>query len=257
MNPIVANAYALLKVMINAPKQEWVTKGAVGLVGMRNRRLQELTGLSAEEINDSVAWLEKQGAVNVLARNMGDNPFDFRWVQRVTPEGKYLYHELGKEIEERESGRFIAASGTTPYAASDGKEREYDVALSFAGEDRPFVRPVADILKKSGLHIFYDEDQQVNLWGKDLGDFLDDVYRVRSKYVVMFISTHYANKMWTNHERKSALSRAILEKREYVLPARFDDTELPGLRPTIAYIDLRGETPDSFSGKIIKKVTQY
>jgi len=44
----------------------------------------------------------------------------------------------------------------------------------------------------------------------------------------MFISKEYAEKPWTKHERRSDLSRA-LEEDEYVLPARFDDTELPGL----------------------------
>jgi len=71
----------------------------------------------------------------------------------------------------------------------------------------------------------------------------------------MFISAHYAKKMWTNHERKSALARALQEKEESILPARFDDTQLPGLRPTVAYIDLRHETPDTFASKILRKIS--
>jgi hypothetical protein len=131
----------------------------------------------------------------------------------------------------------------------------FDVALSFAGEDRLFVKRVASILRESKIRVFYDEDEEISLWGKDLGDELDEIYRLRSRYVILFISHHYANKMWTNHERKSALARAIQEKSEYVLPARFDDTELAGLRPTLKYIDLRGETPEAFASKIIKKIS--
>jgi hypothetical protein len=137
----------------------------------------------------------------------------------------------------------------------DTNEELYDVALTFAGEDRPFVEEVAQILKVDQVKVFYDKDEQVNLWGKDLGDTLDEIYRLRSRYVVMFISEHYAQKMWTRHERKSALARALQEKEEYVLPARFDDTELPGLLPTVAYIDLRHETPDSFASKLIQKIS--
>jgi hypothetical protein len=55
----------------------------------------------------------------------------------------------------------------------------------------------------------------------------------------MFISADYAEKVWTRHERRSALARVIEEGGDYLLPARFDDTELPGLRPTTAYVDLR------------------
>jgi len=61
--------------------------------------------------------------------------------------------------------------------------------------------------------------------------------------------------MWTNHERKSAFARAIQETSEYVLPARFDDTELAGLRPTVKYIDLHRETPETFALKIIQKIS--
>jgi len=70
----------------------------------------------------------------------------------------------------------------------------------------------------------------------------------------MFISKHYAEKMWTNHERKSALAAAIQARKEYILPARFDSTELPGLRPTIGYINLVGKTPDEFGALIVKKL---
>lgn len=57
----------------------------------------------------------------------------------------------------------------------------------------------------------------------------------------MFISAEYAAKEYTRLERRSALDRAMREAGAYILPARFDDTELPGLRPNVAYLDL-GET---------------
>lgn len=132
----------------------------------------------------------------------------------------------------------------------------FDVALSFAGEDRNFVASVAEHLTQNHLRVFYDKNEAIQtcLWGKDLGDTLDKVYRHLSSYVIVFISRDYANKMWTEHERKSALSRAIQVKREYVLPARFDDTELDGLLPTVGYIDLREKTPQSLASIIARKV---
>ena len=87
----------------------------------------------------------------------------------------------------------------------------YDIALSFAGEDRDFVRRVAEILKQDQVSIFYDKDEEVALWGKDLFEWLDDIYRKRSRYVLMFISKYYAQKMWTKHERQSAFARSLEE----------------------------------------------
>jgi hypothetical protein len=60
--------------------------------------------------------------------------------------------------------------------------------------------------------------------------------------------------MWTIHERRSALSRAIREKEEYILPARFDDTELKGLSPDVIYINLSEKSPEDFAQMIIKKL---
>ena len=130
----------------------------------------------------------------------------------------------------------------------------FDVALSFAGEDREYVEKVASVLRDMGLRVFYDKYEAVTLWGKDLYVHLREIYHKRAKYTVMFISKSYASKLWTNHERESAQARAFSEHREYILPARFDETEVPGLLPTIGYIDLRKVSPDQLAEMVKKKV---
>ena len=126
---------------------------------------------------------------------------------------------------------------------------EYDVALSFAGEDRNYVEKVSSYLKRKGIKFFYDDYEKVKLWGKDLYVHLDDIYQKKATFCIMFLSKHYAEKVWTNHERQSAQARAFQEKNEYILPARFDNTEIPGIKPTTGYIDLNKEirVSDHFS----------
>lgn len=131
---------------------------------------------------------------------------------------------------------------------------EYDVVLSFAGEDRKYVEKTASFLRKSGVKVFYDSYEDVNLWGKDLYQHLDDVYQNKAKYAVIFISDFYYKKLWTNHELKSAQARAFVENEEYILPARFDDTEIPGIRKSIGYVSLNDISPIQFAKKIIKKL---
>jgi len=47
----------------------------------------------------------------------------------------------------------------------------------------------------------------------------------------------------------------VLEERtEYILPARFDDTEIDGLRPTIGYLDLRALSPEELGRAILEKL---
>lgn len=131
---------------------------------------------------------------------------------------------------------------------------EYDVALSFAGEDRNYVEKVAHLLKAKGVEPFYDRFEEAHLWGKDLYTYFDQIYRTKARYCVLFLSKHYAAKAWTNHERESAQARAFNERQEYILPARFDDTEIPGIRPTIGYIDLRTNTPGQLVDLIFQKL---
>jgi TIR domain len=131
---------------------------------------------------------------------------------------------------------------------------DYDVALSFAGEDRPYVEEVAHALQAAGVKVFYDKLEEADLWGKNLYTHLSDVYRKRARFTVMFISRWYAQKQWTNFEREAAQARAFGESREYILPARFDDTELPGMLPTTGYVSARERTPDDFARLILKKL---
>ncbi len=131
---------------------------------------------------------------------------------------------------------------------------DYDVSLSFAGEQRKFVEEVADELVQAGVRVFYDDYEKVGLWGKDLYEHLDHIYRRSARFCLMFASAEYASKVWTTHERRSAQARALTENSEYILPARFDDTEIPGLRPTVAYIDLKKTTPHELAALVVDKL---
>jgi hypothetical protein len=119
------------------------------------------------------------------------------------------------------------------------KDHTYDVALSFAGEDRTVAREIAERLRTAGYKVFFDEYEKATLWGEDLTIKLQDVYQHLSRYCVMFISRNYAEKAWTTHERRAALSRALAERTAYILPIRLDNTDLPGLPDVVGYLDLR------------------
>jgi hypothetical protein len=132
--------------------------------------------------------------------------------------------------------------------------RRYDIVLSFAGEDRPYVERVAAFLEDRNIAVFYDKYEGTTLWGKDLALHFDTVYRRQGRFCVMFISRHYAEKVWTRHERRSVFARALTERTEYVLPVRFDDTEIDGLPPTIGYLDLRTLSAEELGAAILQKL---
>lgn len=131
---------------------------------------------------------------------------------------------------------------------------QFGIALSFAGEDREYVDRVANLLRDSGVTVFYDIFEEANLWGKNLYDYLSEIYQDKALYTIMFISEHYARKMWTNHERQAMQARAFQEHQEYILPARFDQTPIPGVLPTVGYISLQGKKPEEFVETIKRKL---
>lgn len=166
---------------------------------------------------------------------------------KLAPDGYQL------EVDSHISGRPIYKAKKIT-AKRFPNQNAYEVVLSFAGEDRVYVEKVAEFLQEHNVKFFYDKYEEATLWGKDLAEHLEKVYSGSARYCVMFISENYAKKVWTNHERKSALARAIEEKEEYILPVRFDKTEIPGIRHTIGYIDLTARPPEELGTLILKKL---
>ena len=166
--------------------------------------------------------------------------------------------ERGWEAAEAAGDSMDASPGAPasqmPAVAMTADNRPFQVALSFAGEQRSYVQRVSAELATRGIEAFYDEEQQIALWGKNLGEELQRIYMDDSYTVVMFISREYAEKNWARHERRSALSRALRERREYVLPVRFDATNLPGLDPDISYLKTEDYSPEALAEAISNKL---
>lgn len=139
-------------------------------------------------------------------------------------------------------------------AVSKGGEEKYDVAISFAGEDRSYAEQLANKLSEKQANVFYDSFEQTDLWGKNLYDYLSTVYSEKSKFCIMLLSKHYESKLWTNLERKSAQARAFRENREYILPIRIDDTKITGIHETVGYIDIKSHSIDEIAEMIMKKL---
>lgn len=136
-------------------------------------------------------------------------------------------------------------------------KKVFDVALSFAGEDRSYAQDLANALDRRGVKVFYDKYEQATLWGKNLYTHLSDLYQNRARYCVMLISKHYAAKLWPNLEREAAQARAFHEHAEYILPVRLDNTEIRAVLPTIGYIRWPPENAETIADKIMVKLGKW
>jgi hypothetical protein len=134
---------------------------------------------------------------------------------------------------------------------------EFDIALSFAGEDRAVVERIAKLLVDCDAKVFYDEFFAHELWGKDLFQHLSTLYRDKARFCVVFVSRHYKDKRWPKHELRQAQERSFFQDAEYILPLRIDDTDLPGLNRTTGYIDLRKSNEWMVVALIMRKLGMF
>ena len=132
----------------------------------------------------------------------------------------------------------------------------FQVALSFPGENRAFVRQVADALatELTRDRVFYDEWYEVELLGVG-GDLkLQSMYE-QADLVVPFFSQYYT-KPWCSLEWET-IRGILLERREddAVIPVHLDDTNIRGWAKVNFGIRLRDRSPQEIAGLIIQSLS--
>lgn len=129
-----------------------------------------------------------------------------------------------------------------------------DIAISYASEQEEYVEAVVVNLRETAVNVWYAPFTPETLWGEDLIQYLDRIFRHEARYCVMFISKEYVSKAWPSHERRSALSRQLREQEAYILPVRFDDSEVPGLNPDVGFVRADDYSPEELSKLIQQRI---
>jgi hypothetical protein len=106
---------------------------------------------------------------------------------------------------------------------------DYDFALSFVGEDRPFAEKLNDHLGDLGLSVFYDMAEQHRILAEDLEEFLGPIYRSRASYVIAILGRQYGERRWTRFESEQfeklfGEHRVIPVWSTQAMPSAFDTT---------------------------------
>jgi len=103
---------------------------------------------------------------------------------------------------------------------------EYDVALSFAGENRDLAKHIANQLLDLDVPVFYDESFESNFLGKAWTKKFKEIFADESRYVVVLLDKHHAEKIWPTFEREHFAPRVA---DEHVIPIYLDDTKFVGI----------------------------
>ena len=134
------------------------------------------------------------------------------------------------------------------------KDFEFDIAISFAGEDREIAEELADELQTKGVEVFYDRYFKGKLWGKELTKYFQDVYGPKTRFVVLLLSKHYPVKKWTGFEFFIMREEAEKRKTEFILPVKLDNTKMKGIKDDVAYLDYQEEGIEGIVGCLLEKL---
>ncbi|WP_394361005.1 TIR domain-containing protein [Amycolatopsis sp. SB7-3] len=133
----------------------------------------------------------------------------------------------------------------------------YDIAVSFSGAQRAYVEEVVRECRKLDLKVFYDLDEQVKLWGRNVITELRKIYSsVNTRYVVPFLSREYLAGAYPMDEFRAALIRAI-DQEDFILPVLMDDVEVPVeyLSPATIYLRSADYSPGRLASAILERIT--
>ena len=116
-------------------------------------------------------------------------------------------------------------------------EKKYNVAVSYASEQRSYVERFVKRLHSLKLQVYYDRDEQAQMVGKILDQELHKIYIQQSRHCVLFLSNEYIKKPVTRYESQIILSETLF-KDGFMYIFKFDDVTLPGLNRNFVYINM-------------------
>lgn len=146
------------------------------------------------------------------------------------------------------------ASGTGPMV--DIRQHWFEVALSFPGEHRGYVKEVAnELAKELGPNAcFFDQYYESQLAQPGLDVLLQEIYGERSGLVVAFVCREYEAKNWCGIEWQKIRERRVGGDEREIMYVRVDEGDVAGLSKLDGYVDARGRAPHELARLVVERV---
>jgi hypothetical protein len=103
---------------------------------------------------------------------------------------------------------------------------EWDIALSFAGENRELAEYLDDKLTFLDVPVFYDANYEANYLGKTWSAKFKEIFGEKSRFVVCILDKRHSDKIWPTFEREIFTPRVASGT---VIPIFLDDTKFVGI----------------------------
>lgn len=208
---------------------------------------------------------EAYDAMHLLLHQVADSVPDSKGDPNLPAAGGRLWYELLQESRGR--GRIAVLADTrmklthwlrSHYAhvrpaTEDSVTKRFDLALSFPGEHRAFVKEVAEALALSLTkeRVFYDRFHEAELARPNLDTYLQRIYHDESELVVVFLCQKYDEKEWCGLEFRAI--RDLIKKRRdgEIMFVRVADGDVKGVFEIDGYVDAK-DRPASEIAQVIR-----
>jgi len=130
---------------------------------------------------------------------------------------------------------------------------KFSFAISFSSFDRNIARELSQKLISKGCKVFFDEDFEHELLGKNGIDYFNDVFFKQSQYCIVILSSNYEKSAWTQLERRAIQAREFELHDDYLIPVVLDDFRPNWLLPTKIHFDLKNRGIDKLVDLLQKK----
>lgn len=119
--------------------------------------------------------------------------------------------------------------------------REWDVAISFAGENRELARHITNELEFLDVSVFFDELYEDNYLGRAWSAEFKRVFAEDSDLVVCLLDEHHQRKIWPTFERDCFAPRVQAGE---VIPIILDETAFVGISKDVSGIHFKWDPSD-------------
>lgn len=113
---------------------------------------------------------------------------------------------------------------------------KYDLALSYASEQKDYVSSVYKLLKLKGLSVYFAPAYQEELTGIDMTEEFYSIFHDQCLFIAAFVSNEYLQKKRPMAEAAIGQMRSREEKRNCLIPVYWGDTRLPDFDPDINFL---------------------
>ena len=123
------------------------------------------------------------------------------------------------------SSSATAKNATENMVADAAEPRRFDIALSFQGEQRDYVKEVAALLAStfSEGRVLYEHFHDAEFARLDLNTYLSALYRKDSELIVIFLCPEYAAKLWCRLEWRHISQLIVTVDAQRIMFLSFDN----------------------------------